>query len=286
MSKIHLTNGDVAATSLRAALQLAGRDDTVQALRDDLAVGPLRGIDDTPDVRADFWQRVTDDTRRDGARPVDARRDFLSEFREQAVVLEKIVAADSADSYNSQVVVWHGESASDQLTLRRVCYHLRNSPQRLNEVRLSISDLTDPGAWAHSRADHATSVGMFAPEALQKRLPDVAPISVLRISRLALEWQEVKQANGETRRWRDNTFTSGTFSDLDAFILEHASDTWQAASRIGALLMVSQLGFLVSDSIVLWRFRELAASGHVSLRGDTSGWRALELRAAVSTCTS
>lgn len=283
MSTIHLTNGDVAATSLRAALQLAGRDDVVQPLRDDLAVGPLRGIDDTPEVRADFWQRVTDDTRRDGARPVDNRRDFLSEVREQAAVLEKIVVADS---YDSQVVVWHGESAADQLTLRRVSYHLRNSPQRLNEVRLSISDLTDPGAWAHSRADRATSVGMFAPEALLKRLSDVAPISVLRISRLALEWQEVKQANGETRRWRDNTFTSGTFSELDAFILEHASDTWQPASQIGAQLMVSQLGFLVSDSIVLWRFRELAASGHVSLRGDTSGWRALELRAAVSTCTS
>jgi hypothetical protein len=285
MSTIHLTNGDVAATSLRAALQLAGRDDVVQALRDDLAVGPLRGVDDTPDVRADFWQRVTDDSRREGARAIDTRRDFVGEFREQATVLEKIV---TVDSYDSQVVVWHGDSASDQLALRRVCYHLRNSPQRLNEVRLSIDDLTDPGAWAHSRADRATSVGMFAPEALQRRLADVAPISVLRISRLALEWQEVKQANGETRRWRDNTFTSGTFSDLDAFILERATDAWQPASRIGAELMVSQLGFLVSDSIVLWRFRELAASGHVNLRGDTSGWRALELRAAVpsvSTCT-
>jgi Domain of unknown function (DUF1835)/Protein of unknown function len=286
MSTIHLTNGDVAANSLRAALQRAGRDDMVQVLRDDLAVGPLRGVDDTPGVRADFWQRVTGDSRRAGARPADAPRDFLSELREQAGVLEKIVAADSN---NSQVVVWHGESAADQLTLRRVCYHLRNSPQRLNEVRLSTSDLTDPGAWAHSRADRATSVGMFAPETLQRRLPDVAPISVLRISRLALEWQEVKQANGETRRWRDNTFTSGTFSDLDAFILEHAGHAWQPASRIGGLLMNSQPGFLVSDSIVLWRFRELAANGHVTLRGDASGWGELELRATVpsgSTCTS
>ncbi|RFU43756.1 DUF1835 domain-containing protein [Paraburkholderia sp. DHOC27] len=282
MSTLHLTNGDVAATSLRAALQLAGRDDAVQALRDDLAVGPLRGVDDTPDVRADFWQRVTDDSRRDGARPVDTRRDFVGEFREQAAMLERIVAIGSNDA---QVVIWHGESAADQLMLRRVCYHLRNSPQRLNEVRLSIADLTDPGAWAHSRPDRATSVGMFAPEALQRRLSDVAPISVLRISRLALEWQEVKQANGETRRWRDNTFSSGTFSELDAFILEQASDAWQPASRIGAELMMSQLGFMVSDNIVLWRFRELAASGHVALRGETSGWRALELRAAVPSAT-
>ena len=275
MSTIHLTNGDVAADSLRTALQQAGRNDHVQALRDDLAVGPLRGVDDTPEVRAEFWQRVMDEAQRDGA-----PRNLSREFAEQATVLDQVAAADT------QVAVWHGESAADQLTLRRVCYHLRNSPQRLNEVRLSIRDLTNPGAFAHSRADHATSVGMFAPDVLQTRLPNVAPISVLRISRLALEWQEVKQANGETRRWRDNTFTSGTFGDLDALILEYASNVWQPAARVAAQLMVADLGFLVSDTLVLWRFHELAASGRVSLRGNTSGWHALELRAALSTCSS
>ncbi|MFL9889302.1 Protein of unknown function [Burkholderia sp. WP9] len=268
MSTIHLTNGDVAAESLRTALRDAGRDERVHALRDDLAVGPLRGVDDGPDVRADFWERVSADT----------RRDFLREFREQAAALEN-VARDDAN-----VVVWHGDSASDQLMLRRVCYHLRNSPQRLNEVRLSIRDLTDPGAWAHSRKDRATSVGMFAPAVLQERLPDAAPISVLRISRLALEWQEVKHANGETRRWRDNTFTSGSFAELDAFILEHVTENWQPAARVAAELMSAEFGFLVSDSIALWRIRELAATRRIKLRGDANAWRTLELCAAFAPC--
>ncbi|MFM0414649.1 DUF1835 domain-containing protein [Paraburkholderia aromaticivorans] len=268
MSTIHLTNGDVAAESLRTALREAGRDERVHALRDDLAVGPLRGVDDGPDVRADFWERVSADT----------RRDFLREFREQAAALEN-VARDDAN-----VVVWHGDSASDQLMLRRVCYHLRNSPQRLNEVRLSIRDLTDPGAWAHSRKDRATSVGMFAPAVLQERLPDAAPISVLRISRLALEWQEVKHANGETRRWRDNTFTSGSFAELDAFILEHVTENWQPAARVAAELMSAEFGFLVSDSIALWRIRELAATRRIKLRGDANAWRTLELCAAFAPC--
>jgi hypothetical protein len=181
-------------------------------------------------------------------------------------------------------VVWHGESAADQLMLRRVCYHLRNSPQRLNEVRLSIRDLTDPGAWAHSRKDRATSVGMFAPAVLQGRLSDAAPISVLRISRLALEWQEAKHTNGETRRWRDNTFTSGSFADLDALILEHVTGDWQPAAHVAAALMTAELGYLVSDSIVLWRFRELASTRRIKLRGDTSAWRTLELCAALAPC--
>ncbi|MDE1181139.1 DUF1835 domain-containing protein [Paraburkholderia sp.] len=270
MTTIHLTNGDVAAESLRTALREAGRADSVQALRDDLAVGPLRGIDDTSDMRADFWQRVTGDT----------HRDFVADFAEQDETVARVVA----DSSN--VVLWHGESAADQLMLRRACYRLRNSPQRLNEVRLSIRDLTDTGAWAHSRPDRATSVGMFAPDVLQARIAEAAPISVLRISRLALEWQEVKHVNGETRRWRDNTFTSGTFAELDALIVEHASGTWQPAARVAAQLMCAQLGFLVSDTIALWRIREVAASGRIRLRGDTAAWRTLELSSAETTCSS
>jgi hypothetical protein len=125
---------------------------------------------------------------------------------------------------------------------------------------------------------------MFAPAVLQARLPDAAPISVLRISRLALEWQEVKHANGETRRWRDNTFTSGSFADLDALILEHAGEDWQPAARVAAELMTAELGFLVSDSVVLWRLRELASTRRLKLRGDGGAWRTLELCAALAPC--
>ncbi|HEX3382949.1 MAG TPA: DUF1835 domain-containing protein [Paraburkholderia sp.] len=269
MSTIHLTNGDVAAESLRTALTQVGRDDRVQPLRDDLAVGPLRGVDDGPHVRAEFWERVSADT----------QRDFVREFREQAAVLDGLATS------TANLVVWHGESASDQLMLRRVCYLLRDSPQRLNEVRLSIADLTDRQAWAHSRKDRATSVGMFAPDVLQTHLPNAAPISVLRISRFALEWLEVKQANGETRPWRDNTFASSSFAEIDALILEHTTDDWQPAGRLAAYVMTAELGFLVSDSIVLWRMRELAAQRRVHLRGDANAWRSLELRAAATPCS-
>ena len=56
-----------------------------------------------------------------------------------------------------------------------------------------------------------------------RQTADAAPISVLRISRLALEWQEVKQINSETRRWRENTFISGSYADIDESILQIAA---------------------------------------------------------------
>jgi hypothetical protein len=261
MSTIHLTNGDVAAESLRSALQQAGRDEAVLPLRDDLAVGPLRGSDEAPVIRAEFWRRVTG----------DSTRDFIPEFEAQEAALEELVHG------SANVVVWHGQSSADQLTLRRVCFYLREAPQRLNEVRLSFDDLTSDGSAAQRRADRATSVGMFAPEVLQSRLPSAAPISVWRISRLALEWQQAREADADMRRWRDDAFSSGRFAELDARVFEHAVDGWQPAGRVAASVMLADNGLLISDWLVLWRLRELANAGQLQLRGNPGDWRSLEL---------
>ncbi|RKP44412.1 DUF1835 domain-containing protein [Trinickia fusca] len=265
MSTQHITPGGAAADSLREALARAKRPDQVVELRDDLAVGPLRGADELPSVRATFWQNVLG----------DSDIDFARELEDEAARLEALVDSDAP------VVIWHGQSAANQLMLRRVAYHLRNEPQRLNEVRLSSDDLP-PEARASARADSATAVGMFAPEVLLAKLADAAPISVLRIGRLALEWQEVKQVNAETRAWRDNTFKRGTFAELDALVAEHASTEWRNAARVAGELMVADVGFLVSDTIAFWRCRQAAAAGLVELSGEPDGygsWRTLQIRA-------
>jgi Protein of unknown function/Domain of unknown function (DUF1835) len=270
MSTIHVTNGDHAAEILREALQIAARDERVIPLKDDLAVGQLRGIDDNPENRALFWQQVLN----------EQKFDFISKLKEQDALLRDL-AQDSG-----QVVVWHGQSASDQLTLRRVAYTLRNVPQRLNEAKFTHEDLpfvtaADGSQQRRGREDGATAVGMFTVAELGAKLLTAAPISVLRISRLALEWQEVKQINSETRRWRDNTFISGTYSDVDETILQIASDGWQEARRLAGQVMGASFGFLVSDAIAFWRCRELVAAGKLEIRGDLAKIADARLRRAV-----
>ncbi|QBQ96428.1 DUF1835 domain-containing protein [Paraburkholderia pallida] len=272
MTTIHLIQGEPAAAALRQALAAreasrrgaaapaAGPAERVIALADDLTVGPLRDIDEAGDPgatqRAAFWQRL-------GGVPETLAQDDCA----------ALAAVASSDAH---VVVWHTHDAADQLALRRVCYRLRNAPQRLNEVRLAAEELAGPPDAAALR--------------LQARLPDAAPISVLRITRLALEWQEAKFANGETRRWRDNTFTSGTWADLDALILEilgaatptsapaNAADAagapWLACDTLGAALVRAGAGFTVGEPAVLWRLRELAAAGELRLREDLCAARA------------
>ncbi|MFC5429029.1 DUF1835 domain-containing protein [Paraburkholderia denitrificans] len=246
MTTIHLTHGEPVAAALRQALDANGRADRVIALPDDLTVGPLRDIDDPSDRgaarRAAFWQGL------------DSVPEMLTGGDCAAL------AALEADDAN--VVIWHTNAASDQLTLRRICYRLRNAPQRLNEVRLADSDVA----------------GDAAVERLRARLPDAAPISVLRITRLALEWQETKFANGETRRWHDNTFTSGTWADLDqsiVAILGAAHEPWLAPTAIMAALRSCDADAPVSERVVLWRLHELAAAGELGLRDDMSAACAL-----------
>ncbi|MFX1763668.1 DUF1835 domain-containing protein [Paraburkholderia sp. A1RI-2L] len=265
MTTIHLIHGEPAAAALRQALlaheasrgseaaPAAGTAGHVIALADDLTVGPLRDIDEAGDPgaaqRAAFWQR-------------------LGGMRE-TLVQDDCVALATLEAADSHVVIWHTPDAADQLALRRICYRLRTAPQRLNEVRLAADDLSGPPSAAAAR--------------LLAHLPDAAPISVLRITRLALEWQEAKFANGETRRWRNNTFTSGTWADLDARIIEilgaatledahampgAAGAPWLACDTLGAALARRGAGFKVGEPLVLWRLRELAAAGELRLRDD------------------
>ncbi|WP_321798898.1 DUF1835 domain-containing protein [Caballeronia sp. J97] len=265
MNTIHVTNGDCAAQSLTEALLRAEREEQVIALRDDLAVGPIRDIDESPLARAAFWHQV-----------LSSAIDFEDELEAQQELYNRLARGDG------QIVVWHGQSAADQLTLRRVAYHLRNAPQRLNEAKLTHDDLKidtdDSDPQRIGRDDHATAVGMFSPKQLLAKLPTAAPISVLRISRLALEWQEAKYANAETRRLRDNMLVSGTWIDVDEALLDLAGPEWKPAARIAGAAMGQRFDFMLSDSVAFWRCRELVTAGRLKIRGTLSDISQAELR--------
>ncbi|WP_087721984.1 DUF1835 domain-containing protein [Pandoraea sp. PE-S2T-3] len=263
MNTIHVVCGDVAAQQLRAAMAQALRADPVLVLRDDLAVGPLREIDENERQRAAFWQRVVP----------SAGRDYAGELREELASLQRLVEGDNA------VVCWHGDSASDQLTLRRVAFMLRNTPARLNEIVLRATDLAPSAQTATAQdANRRTSVGMYAPDVLAERFARIAPISLLRIGRLSLEWRALKQVNTQVRRWVHNTFEGATFAEIDDQILDRAPVTWMPMAAFLGEMMPRVEGFFATDSFLLWRCRELGAAGRLALRGDTTVPAACDLR--------
>lgn len=248
MEYIHIVNGDHAGGVMQQALEHAGRAERVVVLSDDLAIGPLREIDDDPRQRAAFWQRVAPMLKRDFSldltRELDTLRDLAGE--------------------SNQVSIWHGDSAADQLMLRRVAFHLRTCPARLNEVALKAADLGD----ARLPADAPTALAMYPESVIAARLKLIAPISVLRISRLALEWRALKHAEMQIRRWQHNTFEGGTYADLDETLLALLPNTPVCVGQAISAATQAMRGFFATDIFLLWRYRELRAAGRLELHGD------------------
>jgi len=260
MDYIHVVNGDSAARLLGEALDGAGRDDRIVVLRDDLAVGPLRSIDDSHTARVVFWQRVL------GASEHGISQTISDAFDAGDITLHNLAVDD-----NSEIVLWHAQNAGDQLMLRRIAYHLRTTPQRLNEIGVQARWLVHPDGGTPGD-------GSCTPEALSNRLKSIAPISLLRITRLALEWQELKQVNLEMRRWRDNTFQSAQFTDLDAAIIEYTGVGWQSYLAVAHRIRHDDPGIVATDAIIAWRCRELAAQGRLDIDNDAILEKSTQIR--------
>ncbi|MGI4815017.1 MAG: DUF1835 domain-containing protein [Janthinobacterium lividum] len=255
MSFLHVVNGERAAALLSHALADSDRGEQVLGLEDDLSVGPLRTIDESPANRIAFWQRVA------------AEPSSLSVRRLENLdgMLRELVRG------RDEIVFWHGQSPGDQILLRRVAYQFRNTPQRLNEIGLGAKDKLPIGQTlslpaAISEAANESAVAAFPVEAIMRRLNTAAPISLLRIGRLALEWQEMKQMNNELRRWHGNTFQSGTFEELDSWILNELSTEWRSCTQVAARVWQENEGFSAPDSVVCWRCRELHTLRRLSMK--------------------
>lgn len=261
MQYIHVVNGDVAGATLKQALAQAGRPDSVVVLRDDLAVGPLVDVDSVAMARSGFWQRVAP----------NSNIDFAAEMRGALASL-----ADLRDA-TTEVAIWHGQSASDQLMLRRVAFHLHQSPQRINEVGMDVRELEAPNGQGP-----LTTIGMYSGARLARRFSTIAPVSVLRIGRLAYEWQQTVRENADTRLWKGNTLVPVSYGTVDEVILEHVPTDWASARDVVGSIMSAIDGLLASDWFVFWRCRELVGNGQLLLRGEADSLSTCELRRNVS----
>jgi len=256
MQYIHVVNGDAAGNTLRQALAQASRPDPVVVLRDDLAVGPIADVDSTGLIRSGFWQRVAPKT----------DIDFAAEMRH---ALDQLQALRRDDK---EVAIWHGQSAADQLMLRRVVSHLYQAPQRINEVSMDLRELETPPQ------GNLASIGMYPAARLARRSSTIAPVSVLRLGRLGYEWQQNVKENADVRLWKGNTIVPAAYHTVDDVILDRTPDDWTPAIQVVGSVMGAVDGLLASDWFVFWRCRELISAGQLVLRGNADAMQNCELR--------
>ncbi|MBY4898983.1 DUF1835 domain-containing protein [Cupriavidus sp. AU9028] len=256
MQYIHVVNGDMAGNTLRQALAQAARPDPVVVLRDDLAVGPIGDVDANGLARSGFWQRV-------------APRSEIDFAAEMHMALDQLQGLRQSDL---EIAIWHGQSASDQLMLRRVVFHLYQTPQRINEVAMDARELES------APQGKLTAIGMYPAARLARRFSTIAPVSVLRLGRLGYEWQQNVKDNADVRLWKGNTLVPAAYHTVDDVILERAPVEWTPAVEVIAAIMGAIDGLLASDWFLFWRCRELIGAGLMVMRGNADSLQNCELR--------
>lgn len=261
---LHLCCGDSAAGVIRTGLGLP--DSPVLILRDDLAVGPLGGVDsDRPDARAAFWHAVFPDRDREAIETGGALAHQLA--AEAAALLSLPDAAQ-------RVVIWHGTGAAEQLTLRRSLWALRDAATPVEEVPVGPELLPGTG-----RRD-MTAVAMLPPEDVPRAAATARQVGPERRARLAAEWERLRADGGGLRHHRDGAVTTHPIDAHDREILAALGPDWMPAARVVGRPMGTITGFFATDAFCFWRLRQLAAQGRAEIRGDITAIRRCEARRA------
>ncbi|RRV78667.1 DUF1835 domain-containing protein [Stutzerimonas stutzeri] len=252
---LHLTCGDLAGDGVRNLLADREPGAEVRVLRDDLAVGPLSDVDSPPcAARVAFWEQLWPDE-------LTPRPLFAHDLAADARWLAEL--AGQADN----VIVWHGDSASEQLLLARVCAALQGC--RLQEVACGTGD---------SRAGRRKAVSMHSPEALAALYRPQA-VSVSRQTELAAVWHQQCAGTYGIRRWDNGTFSGEDYQLIDATLIAASPDEFAPLARAMADVMGHCDGFFATDLFLYWRARELTTAGHLEVRGDpAAGYRDLQVR--------
>jgi hypothetical protein len=252
---LHLVCGDGAADALRRAVEAGVLvEKKIRVMPDDLAVGPLSDVDTPPcEQRAAFWHNLGGDVLR---------------YRELAIEMATEVNwLHSPDA--SAISVWHGDSASEQLLLRRLCALLPAS-----------IPLRSIGAGSgQCRCDDRHAIAMLKPEELASALAASHELDAAERQRLGEEWRAALAANAPLRLWLDGHLSSTGYEHIDRILLDSASDSWRPVQSVIGPTMAYVDGLFVSDLLAAWRLREQVAAGALELRGDDF-WKNAEVRLA------
>nr|WP_294980384.1 DUF1835 domain-containing protein [uncultured Pseudomonas sp.] len=252
---LHLVCGDGAAEALRRAVEAGVLvEKKIRVMPDDLAVGPLGDVDTPPcQQRAAFWHELGGEV-----------------LREREIAIE--LASDvnwlrSPDA--SSVTLWHGDSASEQLLLRRVCALL---PERVS--------LRSVGAGSgQCRCEDRHAIAMLKPEELANALAASHELDAAERQRLGEDWRRALAENAELRLWLDGQLSGAGYAHIDHVLLDSASESWRPAQSLIGPTMAYVDGLFVTDLLAAWRLREQVAAGALELRGDDL-WNNAEVRLA------
>lgn len=258
---LHVLFGPSAAGSLRQGLALAGRQDQVACLSDDLAFGPINAADAAARIK---W--VEDEL-------------GYTEWDDVAAATEPFIAASL--SSDIRPVAWFS---------RRDAHHYAGFLWwlwQLGDAPCDIIDVTELAVVYHGKdgkprpARLAVSPSLLLPHHMSDLLDRAAALDPAQRRRYRNLWQRLMSENAPLRVIGEGGLVSAPITHFDPLILACATPAWlKMAWVVGDALARSWEGDLhqTGDLVLAARARALAEAGALDWRGDLASLHACEIR--------
>jgi hypothetical protein len=234
---LHLASGSSAADVIRETLRRLGRGEVVIGMRDAYAEGPLRDVDEGARSRVEWWSRLR-------GKPLDAAE--AGALNDADIGAQVRVAPD-------KVMLWHGPHPAERIFALRVCWHLRDQPDRLHEVALPATGRQWKGVLRPAFYDAIPVVGPNETVPAWERRARITDVTAR-----AQRWEELRAQAGEWLRVLDDEeIVHRPVTAYDAELLACAHEWTESMLVIGRVLAENP----TTDALLCWRIRELLRAG-------------------------
>ncbi|HDS2561269.1 TPA: DUF1835 domain-containing protein [Klebsiella aerogenes] len=237
----HVCQAGTAAELVRAVT-----GDTVIAVPDDCAVGPLSDVDlPNPETRAAFWKDIFTDVADMSA------VDWVSQLIRVRVQLAELLRGVD------EVIIWAGEHPTEQLLRRRTLWWLKDTGIRVTEV---FPGGKNPGS-EHPAEKEEKPVALIPPERLHEYYQTRQVISSELHQLLGKEWLRWQEHGKGIRILQNGELAEQPMDYYDNAMLSLFRDRPVEWGRgIGAAM--AETG--QTDSFCRWRIRILMQEGLLS----------------------
>jgi hypothetical protein len=259
---LHVLFGPSAAGSLRQGLALAGRQDQVASLYDDLAFGPIIN----PANAAERIEWVENEL-------------GYTDWDDVAAATEPLIAASLLPDIRP--VAWF--SRRDARDYAGFLWWLT----QLGDAPCDIIDVTELTVTYHGKdgrprsPELAVSPSLLLPHHMSDLLDHAAPLDPAKRRQYRDLWQRLMSENAPLRVIGAGGLVSAPITHFDPLILSCATSAWLKMARVvGEALARSWDGDLhqTGDLVLAARARALAEAGALEWRGDLASMHACEIR--------
>ncbi|QDS33197.1 DUF1835 domain-containing protein [Brevibacillus brevis] len=275
MNKFHICFGLSAYGTLRSIFRKQNllQTESILCIEDDFSVGPLHQLETSTGMNGriewihSFFKRV------EAISPED-----LTTVK--AYLLRNLsFPAQIPD--NSNVILWHGQNASDSIGIRYVVSMLQDKNLLFETIDITAFSVNcdykvrniDGNKVSYVLKSASALPPKLVMEAYQVKKNMPAPL----VQSLILEWEKWSQSDSTLRVYKQDEVLEVSEDYYDASILEHASKEFQKAARVIGTVM-GESDQCIGDTYLTYRVHELIKQGLLQYQGELMPLRRLEIR--------